>query len=658
MKKALVIVTLLIIPNFLLAQKSDPFCSRAHLDKSSIHAYYPGDANIDVTYYKLDLSINYEQQLLTGVVLLKAKSLLPVLRNVNIDLEDNMIVETIKANNTVLPFTHGQNIINITLDKVYTLNEIFTLEISYYGNPQSSGFGSFVWDTHNSGQPLVWSLSQPYGSSAWWPCKDTPSDKADSSDVWITADEYFTSVSNGTLEEVTDNGDGTKTYKWKSRYPIAQYLISIAMSNYERFDQYFHYSPTDSMLVSHYMYPEQMEAVKPVISETVDMLEAFTNLFGEYPFLNEKYGHAQCGFSGGMEHQTVTSIGGNIRTSLVAHELAHQWFGDKITCKDWESIWLNEGFATYSEALYWEHAYGTEHYTDDILFKMDRAKAAIGSLYVTDISSVSSIFNYNRTYAKGAVVLHMLRHVVGDENFFTILKEYAAHPPVAYGVAVTEDFQNVAERVSGMNLNYFFDQWIFGQNYPKYTYDWDYAHSGNNYVISLSIAQETNSEPLFFTMPIDIKINLLAGDTTVTVFNNQMIQQFNITVDKEPQIITLDPDNMILKEIIVREEYPDDPTIYTSFILEQNYPNPFNPSTTINFTIPYMGEGIIVPVKIRLYDILGNEIGVLFNGEVSAGMHSIIFETSNFGTPISSGVYIYQLIAEGFVQSKKMVLLR
>ena len=658
MGKYYLFILILALPIFTIAQNNDAVCSYSNTKQISSQINYPGDSNIDVTYYKLELNVDYDNHLLTGVTTIHAKSKLAALRNIFLDLESNMIVENVKIGNTALPFTHDNNVIDITLDRAYQENELITLQVYYEGNPQSSGFGSFVWDEHN-GEPLVWSLSEPYGSPAWWPCKDTPADKADSSDVWITADEFFTSVSNGTLEEVTDNGDGTKTYKWKNRYAISQYLISIAMTNYEEYDQYFHYSPTDSMLVAHYMYPEKMETVKPVLSETTNMLEVYSDLFGLYPFINEKYGHAQCGFSGGMEHQSVTSIGGTIRTSLVSHELAHQWFGDKITCKDWQNIWLNEGFATYSEALYWEAAYGWDHYVEDMDYKMDRAKGASGSLYVEDITSVASIFNYNRSYAKGAVVLHMLRHVVGDDDFFNILKAYAADPIVAYNAAETGDFQRVAEEVSGKDLEYFFSEWIYGSGYPKYTSDWDYSASGNNYLVNLSISQESNSDPSYFTMPIDVRIAFeQGGDTTFTVFNNQPVQEFSITVSDLPASITLDPDNWILKEIAEIEQSPDDPTIYTTFQLEQNYPNPFNPSTKINFTVPYIGAGQLVPVKIKIYDILGNEIGLLLNNELEAGEHSVVFDTANFNFPISSGIYIYQIIAGNFIESKKMVLVK
>ena len=366
-------------------------------------------------------------------------------------------------------------------------NELISTLVYYHGIPGSSGFGSFTFSA-NSGTPLIYSLSEPYGASDWFPCKDTPADKADSSDQWITCSSDLYAVSNGKLIGIIDNGNGTKTFKWKNSYPIAQYLLSLAVTNYTVYTNYYKYSPVDSMPVVHHVYPETFPLAQAVLDKTPLMIKIYSDRFGQYPFLKEKYGHAQFGWGGGMEHQTCSSMG-SFSEDLVSHELAHQWFGDKITCKNWHHIWLNEGFATYCTGLYYEAAYGPETYRSYMDSQMEVAKAAVGSIYVQDITNTNEIFNSARSYSKGSVVLHMLRGIVGDSVFFRILKSYIADSTLAYNVAITMDFQKVAEAVSGLSLDYFFNEWIYGENYPQYGLVWKYnLASGNLYNITLNLS--------------------------------------------------------------------------------------------------------------------------------------------------------------------------
>ena len=624
---------------------------------------YPGDQNIDVTYYKLDLNISYDNETIAGTVTIKAKSLSNGLTNVFFDLQDHFNLDGVTSNGNPLNANLQNDKVNITLDKTYNSGEEFTVEISYNGTPGSSGFGSFAFSDHN-GQPAIWTLSEPYGCSDWWPSKDTPADKVDSSDVWVKADDFFVTVSNGKLIEEINHGDGTKTYKWKNSYPIAHYLISLAMTNYEIYQNDFEYEPGNFLPVVHYNYPENLvDERKSDLDKTNLMLEIFSNLFGEYPFLKEKYGHAEFSWGGGMEHQTVSSMGA-FHESLVAHELAHQWFGDKITCADWQNIWLNEGFATYSESLWLENYYGKEEYNKQINIEMngdpDRfwlsyAKKAEGSIYVQDISSVGEIFSSARSYAKGAVILHMLRRVVGDEDFFNILKTYASHPDFAYNVATTEDFQSVCEEVSGLDLGYFFSQWIYGESYPKYSVSWDYSQLRlDAYRVDLNISQQVQSNPQFFTMPIDIKINTTNGDTTATLFNNAKSQDFEIIVSNEPIGLIFDPENWILKDIEnITSTVNSETKLPTNFALHQNYPNPFNPITTINYSIPELNTSGI-NVSIKIYDNLGNEVLNLLDKIQSSGNYTVSFDGNSF----SSGIYYYSLRAGKFQQTKKMVLLK
>ncbi|MCW8996337.1 MAG: M1 family aminopeptidase, partial [Psychromonas sp.] len=482
----------------------------------------------------------------------------------------------------------------------------------------------------------------------WWPQKDTPADKADSSDVWITVADNLIPVSNGTLESIVNNGNGTHTYYWKERYAIAAYLISLAITNYTQYNTYYNYSPTDSMIITHFIYPENFNYVKPYADLTAGMIEVYSNRYGQYPFLQERYGHAEFNWGGAMEHQTCTSMG-FWGSGVVSHELAHQWYGDMITCKDWHHIWLNEGFATYSEAVYIEAKDGKAAYDNQIANEMSHARNANGTIWVQDITDENQIFNGNRSYSKGACVLHMLRGIVGDSTFFHIMRAYSDDPDLKYGVATTEDFQAVAESVYGQDLNYFFQEWIYGEKYPQYTIGWNKTLVGGDiYQINLNIYQVVRPNPSYFTMPVQIRFNTSLGDTTITLFNNAQTQNFQFQIVGNPQSIVFDPGNWILKDLQGVTEVKD-LNIPLQYSLSQNYPNPFNPSTTIEYSIPKSGN-----VTLKIFNVLGKEVATLVNGQNEAGKHIVNFDA----TDLNSGVYFYKIEAGSFVDTKKMILLK
>ena len=610
---------------------------------------YPGDSKIDITYYGLDLTVTYNPNYISGNVTIVVKSDTSFLNTCFLDLRSFLIVDSVLLNGTTAQYTHSNNKINITLDHTYSQGEPFKLKVFYRGVPSGTGFGGFYFDTHGPSQaPIISSLSESYSGPYWWPQKDTPADKVDSSDVWITVADNLIPVSNGTLESITPNGNGTHTYHWKNHYTIANYLISLAITNYTQYNTYYHFSPTDSMVITNFIYPENLNNAIPVVDETNEMIEVFANRYGEYPFIEEKYGHAEFQWGGAMEHQTCTSIG-SWQSGIVAHELAHQWYGDMITCKDWRHIWLNEGFATYSEAVYIEARDGKTAYNNKIATEMSYAKNAVGTIWVQNIDDEGEIFNWYRSYKKAGCVLHMLRGVVGDSTFFDIMRAYSDAPNLKYNVATTEDFQVVAEDVYGQDLNYFFQEWIYGVNEPTYTVGWDKSFvSGDIYNVTLTIYQNVNSNPSFFTMPVQIRLNTTLGDTTVTLFNDAQIQTYQFDVIGDPQSLVFDPGNWILKNNTIITSL-EDLTFPAQFSLEQNYPNPFNPSTTIEYSVPQNGL-----VTLKVYSILGKEVATLVNEQVDAGKHKIDFDAIG----LNSGVYFYKIESGNFVETKKMILLK
>jgi aminopeptidase N len=618
--------------------------------------FFPGDANIDVNYYKLNLNLTYVPANLTAVVTIKAKSMQATLKEAVIDLQNALKVDSIFVNKARTTFTHENAKITVNLLKNYTQNEQFTLDIHYHGKPGSSGFGSFEFGDHGpvgAKRPAIWSLSEPFGASDWFPCKDNPADKADSSDVWITAPKQFVSVSNGVLEQKIEN-DSTNTYRWKSRYPIANYLISIACAEYKIYKNEFNYGGTKPMPVEHYVYEEVFtDANKLLMDETVYMLDLFTKKFGPYPFVKEKYGHAMFGWGGGMEHQTCTSLV-NFSSGLVAHELAHQWFGDKITCADWANIWLNEGFATYGAFVYWEAKLGAETYKNQIVSAMASARKAKGSVWVQNPVSVGEIFNGARSYNKGGIVLHMLRKIVGDDQFYAILKDYIVSKS-AYANAATEDFQKSAEKISGLNLDYFFKQWIYGENYPVYNFGWSQNPTTNQgkYTVNLNIKQAVNSKtPAFFTMPIALKVTF--DDNTsqiITAFNNKQEQMFDFEFAKKVKIIEFDPDNGILKDLTVSElnlPLANEPLSENNLNLQVS-PNPADEDLKVSFSLKQPSGYVIV-----LFSANGRKIFQLDNSKTSViGKQEIALKTNKF----ANGIYTLLLKTGQSDISEKVIVM-
>ncbi|NNF83269.1 MAG: T9SS type A sorting domain-containing protein, partial [Flavobacteriaceae bacterium] len=434
----------------------------------------------------------------------------------------------------------------ITLAQVQNQGVLDSLTVRYSGSPMSAGFGSFEQTTHN-GDPIIWTLSEPYGAKSWWPCKQDLIDKVDSIDVFITtpqfnptSEEYF-SVSNG-VEQSQTLDSGNKTTHFKHKYPIPAYLIAIAATNYEIFTQQVDNNGNPFDIVN-YVFPESLADAQLNTPVTVDIMDLFINLFEPYPYEDEKYGHAEFTRSGGMEHTTVSFMG-NYSRNLIAHELAHQWFGDKITCGSWKDIWLNEGFATYLSGLVVE---GLDNNAAFTVWKENRVNHITslpdGYVYLqdADTTSVSRIFNSRLSYSKGAMVLHMLRKKLGDVDFYQGVQDYLADPDLSYDYAKTEDFIPIMESASGEDLTEFFDDWLFNQGYPTYNLEWE-AISTSQLRIVLS---QTQSHPSvsFFEAAVPIRLIGTGGETEdVSLDHSTNAQQFFVDISFEVADILFDPE--------------------------------------------------------------------------------------------------------------------
>ena len=604
---------------------------------------------IDIKFYELNLDIDFNSSRLRGSVTVNG-----VIGNIypdfiELDLYDNMTVDSILQNNIPILYLHENDMLKIPISDI-TLNDenLFSLTIFYQGTPDHCGAGGFKFDEHqNIGH--VWTLSEAYCARSWWPCKDDPSDKADSVNIIISVplEPAYIVASNGLLSSTTINNN-KKTYFWKERYPITTYLVSLAIYPYTKWvDQYVSPISSDTMLIEHYVFPDRYEASYPNYSLTKDMLSFFSELFGEYPFISEKYGHADFTWGGGMEHQTLSSMGSSSQ-NLMVHELGHSWWGNLITCKTFNDIWLNEGFARYCQALWAEHMYGREAYFD---FMNNHAYYGAGTIYVENPSSNSQIFSAGLSYNKASWVLHMLRHKVGETMFFDILKSYASNDSLSYNAASTSDFQKVCEDISGLDFEQFFQQWIYGEKYPKYELSW--WHEGNGiYNVKIDQVQSYN----FFSMPIDLKFSGSAGpmlvDTTIVIENNNSSQLyefsgFNFLVEN----VMLDPENWILKEATYSVNEIDN-ILPDRVEVEKAFPNPFNSKVKLSFYInPQFGD---THVNVNIFDLRGKIVESLIDNEFIPGYHTTFWNANGK----SSGVYFIQLATDNYIDSQKILFLK
>lgn len=494
----------------------------------------------NLTYNKLELIVDPKVSYIEGKVLFVFTTLVDNLENITIDLDNSLSISSITSDNKTCTYTHESGLVKVNLLSTLNKDETGNFTVSYKGKPTSTGLGSFTQNMHNK-IPAIFTLSEPYGAKEWWPCKESLSDKIDSVDIIIQTPSEYRSASNGIL--VSNNVANLKRVShWKHRYPIATYLVFFSSSKYEVYSDWATLEDGAKVEILNYVYPETLEDAKLNTPYTVDYLEFFSRRFIDYPFKNEKYGHAQFGWGGGMEHQTMTSIC-CFYPDLIAHELAHQWFGDYITCANWNEIWLNEGFATYLTALVFEEfdpeSWKSWKYSDINYITSE----ASGSVYLNDITDVDRMFDGRLTYEKGAYILHMLRGQIGDEAFFTGMKRYLKDSRAINGFATTDIFRENMEQVADTTLTEFFADWIWGEGHPVYDIEWTYTDQQ----IKINVYQQpsTPTGP-FFEMKLPITVTINGIEKTFWLANTQQGQQFTINSATNPESVKFNKDYWIL----------------------------------------------------------------------------------------------------------------
>ncbi|UCE17100.1 MAG: hypothetical protein JSV84_09330 [Gemmatimonadota bacterium] len=550
----------------------------------SAHAY-------DVLHYELDIVFDIPDPSLSGVVIVRCRSNESGLSNISLHFVA-LTVDGVRRDGMSVGYDHVNGELYIDLNGTFDAGEEFEVAVTYLGTP-AAGY----WH----GNDFFFTSVEPSLSRYWWPCFDEPWDKA-TADISATVPAGYIVASNGVLIETIENTvDNTITYSWSESYPIATYLVSVAIARYVTFsDTYYPVTGGDPMEVIFYTPSYLFSASQYDFGRTVEMIECFVPLFGEYPFLDEKYGTAVAPMSGAMEHQTCTTwmngwvTGDREREWTVAHELAHQWWGDMVTLLDWRHMWLNEGFAVYSEALWAEYLYGEEGlriYTELAIQEYfqnweDSSPANRHPIYDPPPGALFSPAQYE----KGGSVLHMLRFVVGTDLFFESIRTYGQR--YMYGNATTDDLKAVFEEVTGEELDWFFEQWIYSPGYPEYQFMWETEDIGGGmHEVTVHVNQIQTNAPVF-TMPVEFNVFTRNGEVIDTVVIDQAFQSFQITVDAAPDSVFLDRFGWILKDVTTITS----PLLsYTEYSVDDEAGNSDgrpDPGETVHLTVSLRNTGV------------------------------------------------------------------
>ena len=534
-------------------------------------------SNFQVTYYRcvwdIDPTFRYIKGSVTSHFIVNGSS-----NTIAYDLATQLAVDSVYFHGSKTQFSRpAADLLQINFPVTINAGQKDSVTIFYKGEPANTAFGSFVQTTHN-GVPVLWTLSEPYGSRDWWPCRNGVDDKADSIDIIISCPDSYRASSNGMLVKETDNG-GTRTAFYKHRYPIASYLVALAVTNFKVLNHNIQLGAVSLPMIT-YCYPEDEGSFQQNTPKVLQALSLYHHYFGAYPFINERYGHTQFSWGGGMEHQTNSFIT-SPNEGLMAHELAHQWFGDKITCGSWQDIWLNEGVATYLSYFYFEKIDPASHLNSLKGLSNSITSLPGGSVWVDDTTNVGRIFSGRLSYNKGAYLLHMLRWVLGDTLFFSGIRKYMNDPKLAYGFARTDDLKRNLEQVSSKNLAEFFKDWFAGQGYPSYTVKW--TQNKNNWA-KIMISQITSHPSVsYFEMPLALKFKSGSQEKTVVVNNTKNNELFWEEIGFKSDTVIIDPEYWVLTKnnVSIKEPALSDPVNEIKV-----YPVPASSNITLSIKNP------------------------------------------------------------------------
>ncbi len=590
---------------------------------------------IDVTHVHMRIESEPSDQNIYGDVTL-TYNLSQEIDTLWLDFDSNklMKVSVVQVNNTQnLNFYRTENFLVIPIGGKQATRVSHKVRIVYNGEPDGPDIGSYF----RSDFRHAWTRSEPYGARYWWPCIMTLQDKIDSADIYLVHQKNHLGVSNGKLQGVDSSRSNAVTH-WKHSYPMAYYLLAFSVGDYAHISQDIVWDK-DSVRVENYLFKHQVFWIDSVEQQLLQTFVLFDSLFGEYPFQREHYGHVQTGIGGGMEHQTMSHMF-DLNQQLVAHELAHQWFGDKVTCGSWEDLWLNESFATYLTALTHEAGFGDREWmewkksTSDFITSTNT-----GSVFPVDTMAFYILFSWRLTYNKGAYVLHTLRHQIGDKAFFDGVYNLMQDPKLEYGFAVTESLISHIEATSGKDLQEFFKDWYKGEGHPNVELAYNLDRNTLNFDITQT-GSASNSPYFDFNIPISVYKNGKRTDFKFPLSKTN--EMFSETYNEIPDSVVIDPDYNVLigiKEVTegthINVGLEENEKSNLTFLI---YPNPvkdflrvkpkFASESKISFKVSTSSGKLVSEGELETTG------GLIDTSELSSGMYFIELNTGESSTRI------------------------
>ena len=606
----------------------------------------------DVFHYHLVVQVDPIYGWIAGKVTIIFQTKDQPLDRFVLDFVDQMTCAAVTVThpyNAHADFVHQDDLITVTLAVPIEPWRIGRIDVQFWGQPVSEGLLGYQVDVTDAGTPVVATVSEPWSARSWWPCKDDLRDKATVT-TNIRVPEDMTAVSSGIFTGITHGG-----FSYLEDQPISTYLVSLAVSKYTELRETY-VGSAGQIDLNHFVFPELVDQAQADFAILPEMLDFCGDLFGPYPFPNQPYGMVLCQWDQAMEHPAAVTWGHVLVTgdgqfeTIVIHELSHMWFGNLVTPVDWTHIWLNEGFATYAEALWAEHKWGPaglksfmnchnwgHGYPDDALIR--------------DPSNPNPSY-YFRTiaYHKGAWVLHMLRRMLGDEDFFASLRTYLDTPALRYGNAHSEDFRQVCEDVSGQDLVWFFKQWLYRTTFPVFELDWNnnWRDGNNQFRIHLSQVQVPDQVEgdKAYRVPVEFLLRGAGLDTLVTVMNDRLDQDFVITLPAMVTQVYLDPERWLLFRMAEAKSLPPDGDVTKAPVrLYPAYPNPFNPRCLFRWEAAVTTRDLLEIFDVQGRRILSEQLGVK-----GAGQREFLWTgIDSHGRQAPSGTYLYRITCRGQV---------